>query len=72
MVEQRLCTARTEWSLTGRQTDVSKYVAEGSANKEVATELECAEVTVEAHVTAILKKAGATSRAQLISRFWRL
>ena len=22
MVEQRLCTARTEWSLTGRQTDV--------------------------------------------------
>lgn len=72
LVEQRLMDARTAWGLTERQTDVLKFVAKGSANKEVAARLGCTEATVEAHVTAILRKSGTTSRAQLISCFWML
>jgi DNA-binding NarL/FixJ family response regulator len=58
------------WGLTGRQGEVLAELARGHCNKDVAARLGCAEVTVELHVTALLRKAGVESRAALIARFW--
>ena len=66
----RLDAATTAWDLTRRQREVLQYLALGEANKEIAHALSCAENTVELHVTQILRKAGAPSRAKLIARFW--
>jgi DNA-binding NarL/FixJ family response regulator len=60
----------TRWGLTKRQTEVLELLAHGSGNKDIAALLGCAEVTVEFHVTALLKKAGAVGRAGMIARFW--
>jgi DNA-binding NarL/FixJ family response regulator len=49
---------------------VLELLAHGSGNKDIAALLGCAEVTVEFHVTALLKKAGAVGRAGMIARFW--
>jgi DNA-binding CsgD family transcriptional regulator len=54
-------------ALTRRQAQVLAHLVRGLANKEIAHALDCAEVTVELHVTQILRKAGVASRAQLIA-----
>jgi DNA-binding CsgD family transcriptional regulator len=66
----RLQHAVGEWQLTPRQADVLALVATGKTNKEIAGALDCADNTVELHVTNVLRKAGVTSRTQLIARFW--
>ncbi len=66
----RLDDATSAWKLTPRQRDVLALIAAGKANKEIANELACADNTVELHVTRVLRKAGVTSRTQLIARFW--
>jgi DNA-binding CsgD family transcriptional regulator len=66
----RLDEATVAWQLTPRQADVLARIASGKANKEIATELACADNTVEMHVTQLLRKANVTSRSQLIARFW--
>jgi DNA-binding NarL/FixJ family response regulator len=60
----------SQWRLTRRQTEVLALLAQGGSNKEIAAALGCAEVTVEFHVTALLRKAGVDGRAVLIARFW--
>jgi DNA-binding NarL/FixJ family response regulator len=50
--------------LTTRQELVLRLVAEGKANKQIARTLSISEVTVKAHVTAILNKLGVTNRVQ--------
>ncbi len=57
--------------LTPRQVEVLNLVAEGKSNKRIAYELSISEMTVKAHVTAILRKLGVVSRAQAIVRFQR-
>jgi DNA-binding CsgD family transcriptional regulator len=59
-----------EWRLTGRQHTALRLLAMGLSNKAVATEMKCAEKTVEVHVSAILKKAGASSRTSLLSKLF--
>lgn len=58
------------WRLTPRQGEVLSLVVAGRTNKEIANELECAENTIELHVTRILRKTGTSSRTQLIAHFW--
>ena len=58
------------WKLTPRQADVLELVVAGKANKEIANALDCADNTVELHVTRLLRKANVTSRGQLIAAFW--
>lgn len=53
-------------SLTSRQRDVLALVLEGMSNREIATRFNLSEATVKAHVTAILRAYGVTSRAKLI------
>lgn len=50
--------------LTDRETDVLRLLAQGMANKEIATELTIGEKTVKTHVSNILGKLGVVSRTQ--------
>jgi DNA-binding CsgD family transcriptional regulator len=58
--------AARRWGLTARQHVVLALVLNGRSNKQIATSLECAENTVEVHVSAVLRKSGSKSRAHLI------
>ena len=52
--------------LTARETEVLRMIAEGLANKEIAGRLGISEHTVKFHVSALLGKLGAGSRAEAI------
>lgn len=52
--------------LTDKQQDVLRCMAQGMSNKQIARELSIAETTVKTHVSAILRKLGATSRVHAI------
>jgi NarL family two-component system response regulator LiaR len=51
-------------TLTQRETEVLRLVAQGLANKEIALELGIGEKTVKTHVSNILSKLGVLSRTQ--------
>ena len=50
--------------LTSRQQRVLTLLAEGFSNKHIARDLDISEITVKAHVSAILKKLGVANRVQ--------
>jgi DNA-binding NarL/FixJ family response regulator len=52
--------------LTGRETEVLRMIADGLANKEIAWKLGISEHTVKFHVSALLGKLGAASRAEAV------
>ncbi len=53
-------------SLTRKQLQVFERMTHGESNKVIAWEMNIAESTVKAHVSAILRKLGATNRVQAI------
>jgi DNA-binding NarL/FixJ family response regulator len=53
-------------NLTPQQLRVLAGMAEGKLNKQIAYEMTIAEQTVKDHVTAILRKLGASNRTQAI------
>jgi DNA-binding NarL/FixJ family response regulator len=61
--------AAPDESLTTRQVAVLALLAKGRSNKQIARELDISDVTVKAHVTAILRKLGVSTRAQAIVAF---
>lgn len=63
----RALRAAEQWELTARQTDVLVHLARACSNKEIAARLQCAERTVEVHVSAILQRSGCDSRAAVIA-----
>lgn len=50
--------------LTGRQRRVLELLATGLSNKAIAREMNISEITVKAHVSAILRKLGVSNRVQ--------
>ncbi|TNC95012.1 MAG: Response regulator containing a CheY-like receiver domain and an HTH DNA-binding domain [Stygiobacter sp.] len=50
--------------LTPRQRDVLAMLRQGKSNKEIARDLNLAEITVKLHVTAILRALGVENRTQ--------
>jgi len=69
----RLPRAQRDWGLTSRQTRVLELIAVGAhTNKEIAMTIGCAEVTVENHVTELLRRSGAKSRTDLVGRLFTL
>jgi DNA-binding NarL/FixJ family response regulator len=66
----RVQSAAAQWSLTKRQTEVVTLLARGLSNKEIASELGCAEVTVEKHLTETFRRAGVTGRTELAAKLW--
>lgn len=57
--------------LTLRQIAVLTLLTKGKSNKEIANELDISEMTVKAHMTAIMRKLGVATRAQAIVAFQR-
>ncbi len=59
--------ARSSSTLTAREREVLRMIAEGLANKEIAWRLGISDHTVKFHVSALLGKLGAGSRAEAIT-----
>lgn len=52
-------------NLTQRELEISKLVAEGLSNKEIASKLFITEGTVKNHISNILSKLGLSHRTQI-------
>ena len=53
-------------SLTAREIEVTRAVATGMSNAEIAAELSISEWTVKTHVASILRKLGLRDRTQVV------
>jgi two-component system, NarL family, response regulator YdfI len=54
--------------LTPRETEVLSLLAEGLANREIATRLSISEHTIKFHIRSILGKLGASTRTEAVTR----
>jgi len=61
--------AQRRTSLTDREHEVARLVAQGLTNPQIATTLTIGRRTVQTHVSHILEKLDLTSRAQLAAWF---
>lgn len=64
--EENLISPELLNSLTRRQLLVLERMSKGESNKQIAYNLNIAETTVKAHVSAILRKLGVHNRVQAI------
>src|SRR5439155_8790274 len=55
-------------SLTPRESEVLRLLADGLGNKEIAARINLSEHTVKFHIRSILGKLGASSRTEAVSR----
>jgi LuxR family maltose regulon positive regulatory protein len=55
-------------TLSNREGDILKFIAQGLSNKEIAKTLAIAPETVKSHVKQIFVKLGVEKRAQAVSR----
>ena len=55
-------------TLTDRETDVLKAIAEGATNRQAATALHVSEATVKTHLAHTFQKLGVTSRTAAVAR----
>lgn len=62
--------AQSRWGLSSRETEVLAELARGGSNKEIAAALKISVKTTEIHVSSLLRKAGCTSRSELLARHW--
>jgi len=58
--------------LTPRETEVLRDVADGLTNKEIAAHLAISQHTVKFHLESLMRKLGASSRAEAVSKSMRL
>ena len=58
-------------ALTPRESEVLALLAVGASNKEIAGRLHLSEHTVKFHVSTILGKVGAATRAEAVARGYR-
>ncbi len=52
--------------ITGRETEILSYVAQGYGNKQIAQVLKISEQTIKNHMTSILRKLDASDRTQAV------
>ncbi len=64
--EEKKVSQKTGKHLTERQLEVLSLILSGMTNKEIARLLGISEATVKAHVTAILRYKGVSSRNKLL------
>lgn len=62
----KLAEGVTRVQLTPREMSALKLVADGKANKEIATALSISERTVKTHLAHLFEKLGATSRTEAV------
>lgn len=58
-------------SLTGREREILDLMVTGATYAEIAERLVVGETTVKSHVHVVLRKLGATSRADAVARYLR-
>jgi len=69
LAQQRRCLVKLPQRLQrhpSQKAVVLGCMSQGMSNKQIARELDIAETTVKTHVSAILRKLGATSRVHAI------
>lgn len=66
-VATRLAEHLGDETLTNREIEVLRHVAEGNRNREIADRLFISEETVKLHVRHIMEKLGANDRTQAVS-----
>ncbi|WP_437905281.1 helix-turn-helix transcriptional regulator [Sorangium sp. So ce327] len=66
----KLALARRAWGLTPKETEVLELVLRGHTNQGISRKLRLRISTIEQHVSRILGKSEATSRATLCWAFW--
>ncbi|MBV8281979.1 MAG: hypothetical protein JO347_07945 [Candidatus Eremiobacteraeota bacterium] len=59
---------RAKGDLTAREREICDLLVQGKTNKTIADQLVVSERTVESHVSSILMKMNAASRAELIAK----
>lgn len=64
VVASHLAERRCHRSLSSREVEVLRMVAKGLGNKEIASALNIAEVTVKLHVSHVLEKLSVKDRTQ--------
>ena len=64
IVASHLAERRTHRSLSARELEVLRMVSKGLGNKEIASALDIAEVTVKLHVSHVLEKLSVKDRTQ--------
>lgn len=55
--------------LTSREVEILNLMADGRSNREIARELHLAPDTIKSHVTRVLRKLGASNRAEAVGRY---
>lgn len=63
--------APADWTFTGRQRDIVRLMLLGQSNKEMAQQLDLAEITVKQHLSKIFEKLGVATRTQAIAKLHR-
>ena len=58
----------TAESLTPREAEVLRLLADGLGNKDIALKLSISEHTIKFHIRSILGKLGAASRTEAVTR----
>jgi DNA-binding NarL/FixJ family response regulator len=66
MITEALASHKPEAELSVRERQVLSLLASGKCNKEIATALGIAEVTVKCHLSMIFLRLGVTDRTQAI------
>jgi len=65
-VSQRMADCIAHTALTGRETDVLRFLCDGLSNKVIARKMDVAIGTVKTHLRAILTKLSASSRTHAV------
>lgn len=65
-VGAKLAAQATQTSLTFRELDVIKLIAQGCLNKEIADRLSITEGTVKSHTSALFEKLGVANRTEAV------
>jgi len=66
-IASQLAEHMSDESLTEREVEVLRQVADGNKNREIAKNLFISEETVKVHIKHIMEKLGATDRTQAVS-----
>lgn len=66
-IASQLAEHMSDESLTEREIEVLRQVADGNKNREIARKLFISEETVKVHIKHIMEKLGATDRTQAVA-----
>ena len=64
---RRLAERNAQVSLSARELDVLRLIAQGRANKQIAAELALSEATIKTHIAHILAKLDAPDRTRAVT-----